>query len=275
MSNSIYYVYLYLREKDSDISITGTPYYVGKGCDRRAFTKHQTGIAVPKDKNRIIFIAENLSEKEAHELEIITIKKYGRIDLGTGILRNKTDGGEGTSGSKHSEKTRKKMSKSMKGKHIGKKHFYDPITDHEIVCDPKDIISGYVHGRSNKFKKTHKHKKWYYNPISNEEILCLDENVPKNYVMGRSCKYIEKLTNSKKGKSFYHNPETNKELLCFANDVPTGYVKGRSTKFKKMLSNNTSGKLWYHNPETNKEVRCFMGENPNGFIIGKSPIKQR
>jgi hypothetical protein len=40
----------------------------------------------------------------------------GRKDLGTGILRNKTDGGEGSSGAIVSEETRRKQSEAMKGK---------------------------------------------------------------------------------------------------------------------------------------------------------------
>jgi hypothetical protein len=40
----------------------------------------------------------------------------GRKDLGTGILRNMTDGGDGCSGCIPSKETRRKMSKSRQGK---------------------------------------------------------------------------------------------------------------------------------------------------------------
>jgi hypothetical protein len=84
-----FYVYLYLRED-------GTPYYVGKGKNKRAWEKHNVNI--PKDNQRIKFVATKLLEKEAFMLEIRLIQMYGRKDNNTGILRNITDGGEGSSG---------------------------------------------------------------------------------------------------------------------------------------------------------------------------------
>lgn len=96
-----YYVYEYLREDN-------TPYYIGKGRDNRAFTKQGHTVPLPP-KNRIRFIKENLTNKEASDLEIKLIAKYGRKDLGTGILRNMTDGGEGSPGRIATEEQKRKM----------------------------------------------------------------------------------------------------------------------------------------------------------------------
>jgi hypothetical protein len=104
----IYYVYAYLR---SD----GTPYYIGKGKEARAFAK-STNHYPPEDKSRIVFIKENLDEYEALDLEKRMIRWYGRKDLGTGILRNLTDGGEGSSGSVRSEETKRKISEVRKNR---------------------------------------------------------------------------------------------------------------------------------------------------------------
>jgi len=85
-----YYVYQYLRED-------GTPYYIGKGKNNRAYVNNRT-INKPADPSRIKIIKDQLSEQEAFTLEIDLIALHGRKDLGTGILRNLTNGGEGVSG---------------------------------------------------------------------------------------------------------------------------------------------------------------------------------
>lgn len=81
-----YYCYFYIRRD-------GTPYYVGKGCNERINSKNHPGISLPP-KERRIKVAQNLTEEAAIEMEKMYIKKYGRKDLGTGILYNRTDGGD-------------------------------------------------------------------------------------------------------------------------------------------------------------------------------------
>lgn len=132
-----YYVYAYLRED-------GTPYYIGKGTGKRAWTKSKGEVGKPTDSKRIIIVENNLTLTGSLAIERRLIKWYGRIDLGTGILRNQTDGGDGGKGAQlgnvlseetkkkislaklgkkqgpMSEESKKKLSESLKGKNVGK-----------------------------------------------------------------------------------------------------------------------------------------------------------
>jgi len=104
-----FYTYAYLRED-------GTPYYIGKGKGNRIYKNSKRKIKPPKDKSRIIFLKQNLTEEEAFKHEIYMIAVFGRKDLGTGILHNRTNGGDGVSGYTHNEETKKKISEIGKGR---------------------------------------------------------------------------------------------------------------------------------------------------------------
>ncbi len=109
VKNTIFYTYLWLRED-------GSPYYVGKGMGRRGFLSHGHTVPCPKEVERII-IQEWLSEDQAYEAEKFLISYFGRIDQGTGCLRNLTDGGEGASvGHTLSESGRDKLRIAKTGK---------------------------------------------------------------------------------------------------------------------------------------------------------------
>ena len=104
--NSVFYTYAYLRED-------GTPYYIGKGKGKRAYSKDNRRYP-PPPVDRILILKKNLSEEEAFKHEVYMIAVFGRKDIGTGILWNFTNGGEGGSGVVVSTETRKKQSQKAK-----------------------------------------------------------------------------------------------------------------------------------------------------------------
>jgi hypothetical protein len=93
-----FYTYMWLRED-------GSPYYVGKGTGQRAYRKG----CPPKE--RIVVLSWS-DEAMAFAYEIYLIDFWGRQDLGTGILHNLTDGGEGAA---LSAESRQKISISLVG----------------------------------------------------------------------------------------------------------------------------------------------------------------
>jgi hypothetical protein len=104
-----YYIYYYIREKSSNVSEAGSPFYVGMGKGNRINRKGRGEVPLPKPYLRIK-IVENLTIEQAKKLEILHIKIWGRIDQGTGILRNKTSGGDGTFGRVMSSEERDRRS---------------------------------------------------------------------------------------------------------------------------------------------------------------------
>jgi hypothetical protein len=111
----MFYVYAHYRSTDPH----GNPFYIGKGKANRD-TSHKRN---PYWKNIVAKhgfvskkIKENLTEDEAWGLEKSLIQQYGKLSDGTGCLCNLADGGEGASGTIHSEETKKKWSIVKKGK---------------------------------------------------------------------------------------------------------------------------------------------------------------
>ena len=205
-----YYTYAYLREDK-------TPYYIGKGTGNRIYSTNRI-IKPPKDKSRIIYLKQNLTEAEAFRHEIYMIAVFGRKDLGTGILINRTNGGEGSSGVVKSDETRKKLSEA------GRRRTHSEETKKRM----SDSQKGRTHSEETKRKQSEV-KKGKNNP---------------NYGKTPSEETKRKRSVANKGKT--HSEETKRkqsEVKKGKNNPNYGKTHSEETK-RKMSASSKGKKCW-------------------------------
>jgi len=226
-----YYTYAYLRED-------GTPYYIGKGENDRIYRKGKKKIKPPKDKSKIIFLKQNLTEEEAFKHEIYMIALFGRIDLVTGILRNKTNGGDGASGYICSEETRKKISEVNKGRIFSEEHrkkisesLKGRIFSEEHRKKLRISLKGKT-GFPGMLNKTHTEK--------TKEKMSEVKKGDKNHFYGKSHseETKRKISEAKKGK--IASEESRKKM----SDAQKGKNLSEETRRKRSVA--MSGRKWWN-----------------------------
>jgi hypothetical protein len=141
-------------------------------------------------------LKQGLTEEQAFALEKRTIKKYGRKDIGTGILVNRTSGGQGVGGAIFSEEHRKNLSISHTGK----------VAPPEVRKKMSMSHTGKVRSEEHKRNLSISLKK---RGLTQEERDRLTE------ASRRACQtpeYRAKMSKIMLAKGFRHSPET-KQLL--------------------------------------------------------------
>jgi len=108
-------VYQHIRKDTNEVFYIGIGKTIARSKSKVGRNNYWYHI-VDKVSYEIEIIHNNISWEEACELEKFYIKKYGRKDLGLGLLVNMTDGGEGVVNKIVTDETRKKLSKLRIGK---------------------------------------------------------------------------------------------------------------------------------------------------------------
>jgi hypothetical protein len=236
-----YYTYAYLRED-------GTPYYIGKGQGNRAYRRSKKRINPPKDKSRIIYLKQNLTEEEAFRHEIYMIAVFGRKDLGTGILRNRSDGGEGVSGLIHSEETKIKLSESHKGE---KNHNYGKTFSEET---------------RKKLSETHKGKfSWNYGKTHSEETKAKMSEVKKGKTHSEESR--RKMSEAKKNQSEESRRKMSEAHKANKTKPPSRKGVILSEETKRKMSEAKKGTKWWNDGCGNCKM---VVECPgNGWRLGR------
>lgn len=246
-----YYTYAYLRED-------GTPYYVGKGKGSRAHLQLNHKVKTP-ERNRVLYLKEELTEEEAYQHEKYMIAVLGRKDLGTGILRNLTDGGEGISGYNHTEETKKKMRRPNSVEHNRKvseaikekwdKGEYDRETYRKRELGKKQSVESSIK-KSNTMKEYYKTNK---KVISEEQKRQIGQTLKEKYKNG----YVTPT----KGKKSWNNGK--KEVKCI--ECPgEGWVLGGLSK------NIPKGTKWWNDGQINKRSVECPGKD---FVPGRMSLR--
>lgn len=227
-----FYTYAYLR-------VDRTPYYIGKGKLRKRNKYHRCyygkhHVPIPPQE-RILILKENILEEDAFKHEKYMISVFGRKDIGTGILRNLSDGGEGHSGRVKSISEREKHRNNMLGKRWWNNGIFDK---HSKKCPGPEWKLGRIN--STKFNSN---LKWWNNGVENNLSILPPDN---NWKRGRILK----------SNGFCWN---NGKINKMSKECPgQGWVKGS-------LSKTSEGMRWWNNGITSTHSRECPGE---GWVLG-------
>jgi len=256
-NDPIFYVYAYMDPRVpgqfeyNSFTLSYQPRYIGKGMGRRIYA-HMLCLKSCEISHKanwlrelnslglspvVVKLVENITDREAQDLEKMLIAKIGRSDLNSGPLCNHTDGGDGMSGHSHSMESRKKWVDTRRAKYG--KSYHTP----EKAAEQKERMKG---SGNPMYGKTH----------SPEHIEALKAQVgPLNP------NYGHKWTDEQK--------KAMSEKLSGENNPNYGKPKTEEQKKKQSESVTGSGNPMFgkkHSPETIKKLKKIQSGSSNGMF---------
>lgn len=226
------YIYTHTRLDNNSI------FYIGIGSDnngkyKRAHVKSTRGTHWKRIVNKygysISIVKDNLTWNEACNEEIYLIKKYGRLDLGEGLLINKTNGGEGFYGGIFTDEAKLKISKGNKGK---------SVTDETKIKISK-ARKGFTHTDEAKLKISQAHSGRKHSEQYKED--CRKRNIGKK---------LSEETKEKLRNRLWTNEDKQKLSEAQKNSYKNGRVsanKGKSPSEETKLKLSIATKLYWEN----------------------------
>lgn len=233
--DSNFYIYRHIRLD------TNTPFYVGKGKDKRAYSKQRNNYwhrIVSKYGYVVEMIEENLTEDQAFAKEIELIKLYKSQGF---CEANFTDGGDGASGLNHSEEIKKRISEANKGQIPWNK-------------GKTGVYSGESLKKMSEETKGEKNSQFGKTPSKETRKKLSDANKGENngfYGKTHSEETREGISKARKGKKL--SKETRKKMSeAQKGENNHNYGKTTSEETKKRISESNKGKI----PVNRKKVIC-------------------
>ena len=184
------YVYSYIRSTDSITANAGTPYYIGLGIGDRAIRDH--GHIPTPSKEFIVICEQDLTEVGAIALERRLIQWWGRKDIKTGILLNRTEGGEGSRG--RSTESRKKTSDA------NRRRKGQPLSDRrkKALADLHQKLRGRKQTKEHiERRKLIGEKNGMYNKTHTDEVKAFLSSIQKG--IPKSAEHNKKVSEALKG----------------------------------------------------------------------------